>query len=120
MTFKFDNDRPIYKQLVDNLKQSIIRGEFALGERIPSVRDLALKTKVNPNTMQRALQELEEEGFIKTERTTGKYVTEDKDFIKQKKEEFAKVFINNYFDSMQFLGFTLLEAKEKIENGKEE
>ena len=69
MNFIFDNDRPIYIQLVEQLEIFIISGKISPGERLPSVRDLALKTRVNPNTMQKALTELENLKLIYTERT---------------------------------------------------
>ena len=81
MNTNFDNNIPIYVQIVDYLKTYIIRGEFKSGERLPSVRDLAALFKVNPNTMQKALGELENIKLIYTERTNGKYVTEDKKII---------------------------------------
>lgn len=79
MEFNFDNDRPIYIQLVDSLKKYIISGKIKPGDRLPSVRDLALMIKVNPNTIQRALSELEDASLIYTERTNGKFVTCDKE-----------------------------------------
>ena len=77
MVFNFDNERPIYIQLVEQLRISILTSTFGIGEKIPSVRDLAMLAKVNPNTMQKALAELEEEKLIYTERTNGKFVTKD-------------------------------------------
>ena len=77
----FDNNIPIYIQIVEKLKIQIISGEYAPGERLLSVRDLATSLKVNPNTLQRALQELEDAGLIFTERTNGKFVTSDKALI---------------------------------------
>ena len=86
MKFEFDNNVPIYIQLVEQLKIYIISEKIKSGERLPSVRDLALQTKVNPNTMQKALVELEELKLIYTERTNGKYITNDKDLINSYKE----------------------------------
>lgn len=77
MNFIFDNDRPIYIQLVEQLKQYIVSARLKPGERLPSVRDLAMESKVNPNTMQKALSELEDDKLIYTERTNGKFVTDD-------------------------------------------
>ena len=81
MKFEFDNNIPIYIQLVEQIKTFIISGNLKPGERLPSVRDLALQTKVNPNTMQKALTELEELKLIYTERTNGKFVTNDQKLI---------------------------------------
>ena len=87
MNFKFDNNIPIYIQLVEYLKNYIISGKFSPGERLLSVRELALQSKVNPNTMQRALSELESLGLVYTERTSGRFVTTDKELINKYKEE---------------------------------
>ena len=81
MEYNFDNERPIYIQLVEMLKIEIISGRIKSGEKLPSVRDFAMKAKVNPNTMQKALSELERENLIYTERTNGKYVTDDNNLI---------------------------------------
>ena len=79
MNYIFDNERPIYIQLVEIIRIEIVSGKFKKGQRMPSVRELALIMKVNPNTMQKALAELENEQLIYTERTNGKYVTEDEE-----------------------------------------
>lgn len=110
MNFTFDNNIPIYLQLVEQLKIAIISGNIKPGERLPSVRELALTTKVNPNTMQKALVELEELHLVYTERTNGKFVTEDKDLINKYKEEYAKEISDKYFTSMKNIGFTKEET----------
>lgn len=117
MKFNFDNDRPIYMQLVDNLKKYIISGKVLPGDKLPSVRDLALMIKVNPNTIQRALSELEEIGLIYTERTNGKYVTNNKSIIAKYKKDLIKKETNIYLSSMNELG---LSKKEVIKYLKEE
>lgn len=83
MNFIFDNDRPIYIQLVEQIKIYIISGKIELGSRLLSVRDLALQLQVNPNTVQKALTELEESKLIYTERTNGKFVTNDKKLVEK-------------------------------------
>ena len=83
MNYIFDNERPIYIQLVEIIRIEIVSGKFKKGQRMPSVRELALIMKVNPNTMQKALAELENEQLIYTERTNGKYVTEDEELIEK-------------------------------------
>ena len=75
MNYDFESDRPIYIQLVEKLRTQIVSGELKKGEKMQSVRELAINAKVNPNTMQRALAELENEGLLYTERTSGRYVT---------------------------------------------
>ena len=110
MDYIFDNNRPIYIQLVEMLRIKIISGKLKSGERIPSVRELALTAKVNPNTMQKALAELEAEGLVYTERTNGKFVTEDKALILKYKEEYADELSKKYFANMQNIGFDKEEA----------
>lgn len=117
MKFNFDNDRPIYIQLVDNLKKYIISGRLLPGDKLPSVRDLALMIKVNPNTIQRALSELEEIGLIYTERTNGKFVTNNKNTIAKYKKDLIKKETDMYLSSMNELG---LNKKEVIKYLKEE
>ena len=110
MEFNFDNERPIYIQLVELIRIKIVSGEFQRGQKIPSVRELALAMKVNPNTMQKALVELEDEKLIYTERTNGKYVTEDEKLIEKVKNELAKEKVENYINSMNSIGISFDEA----------
>ena len=106
----FDNERPIYIQLVEKLEIEIISGKLKPGERIASVRELAQITKVNPNTMQKALADLEAEGLIYTERTNGKFVTENKNLIEKKKKDLAKEKVRNFFKDMDKIGISLDDA----------
>ena len=110
MDYIFDNERPIYIQLVEIIRVQIVSGKFQKGQKIPSVRELALTMKVNPNTMQKALVELENEKLIYTERTNGKYVTEDESLIEKVKKELAKEKVNNYLNSMNDIGISYDEA----------
>ena len=114
MNFVFDNDRPIYIQLVEQLEIYIISGKIKPGEKLPSVRDLALKTKVNPNTMQKALVELEDLKLIYTERTNGKYVTKDERLLNKFKDKYAKEKTQKYIKEMQELGFVKNEIVEFV------
>lgn len=118
MNFDFNNDRPIYIQLLEQLQVLIVSGNINTGDRLPSVRDLALQSKVNPNTVQKALQELENLKLIYTERTNGKFVTNDKKLIKEYKEKFAKEKVGNYFKSMNELGFSNEEAIDYLKGDK--
>ena len=104
MELVFDNERPIYVQLVEMIRIEIVSGKFKKGEKLPSVRELALIMKVNPNTMQKALAELEDEKLIYTERTNGKYVTENEKLIEKAKKELAKEKVSNYLKSMKNIG----------------
>ena len=105
MNFSFDNNIPIYIQLVEYFKRDIISGKLKPGDRIASVRDLALSMKVNPNTMQKALVELEELKLIYTERTNGKYVTDDQKLIDKYKSEYALSLSKKYYEDMEKLGY---------------
>ncbi len=104
MEYIFDNERPIYVQLVEMIRIDIVSGKFKKGEKLPSVRELALVMKVNPNTMQKALQELENENLIYTERTNGKYVTQDVKLIEEAKKAMASQKVADYLNSMQNIG----------------
>ena len=114
MEYNFDNERPIYIQLVDIIRTDIVSGKLKKGERMPSVRELALNMKVNPNTMQKALTELEDEKLIYTERTNGKYVTEDEKLIEKVRINLAKEKVNNYLKSMNSIGINLEESIEYL------
>lgn len=104
MNCDFDNERPIYIQLVEIIKLNIVSCKYKKGQKLPSVRELALIMKVNPNTMQKALAELENEKLVYTERTNGKYVTEDEKLIEKIKKELAQEKVDNYLISMQRIG----------------
>lgn len=121
MKFEFDNNIPIYIQLVEQLKIYIVSGNIKPGERLPSVRELALQTQVNPNTMQKALAELEDLKLVYTERTNGKYVTQDEKLINKLKLEYARELSQKYLSSMKDIGFTELEVIDYLKEigGKE-
>ena len=110
----FDNNTPIYIQLVEELKKSIISGTLKPNERIASVRDLALINKVNPNTMQKALSELESMKLIYTERTNGKFITNDIKLINEFKNKYADSLTYNYVKNMKSLGYSEEEIINKI------
>lgn len=118
MNFTFDNERPIYMQLVEQLQIYIVSGKLKPGERIPSVRDLALCSKVNPNTMQRALSELEDLKLIYTERTNGKFVTNDEKLLKSVRDKYAISISKEYMSKMHNLGYDEKEAIECLEKMK--
>ena len=111
-SFMFSNDRPIYIQLVEQLELYIVSGKIPPGQRLPSVRDLAISAKVNPNTMQRALAELESLKLIYTERTNGKFVTTNEKLLKKYLNKLATEKAKNYFQSMQKLVFDNNNALE--------
>ena len=115
MKYIFDNERPIYIQLVEQLRINIISGEFKEGERLPSVRELALTARVNPNTMQKALLELEEEELVHTDRTNGKYVTTNKERIEQIKKELAEEKVRKYITDMKNIGINYEESVQYLQ-----
>ena len=108
--FKFDNERPIYLQLVEQLRVAIVSGTYAAGSRLPSVRELAVMAKVNPNTMQKALTELESDRLIFTERTNGKYVTKDQALLDKYRAELAADIVRKYTSDMAKIGITFAES----------
>ena len=116
----FDQNVPIYLQLVEKIRFRIISGELLPGERVLSVREWALSERVNPNTMQKALSELEEEGLIITERTNGKFVTGDLDLISRYKKNEANRLAAEFLEKMGKIGFDADEALQCIENLKGE
>ena len=122
MDWNFESDRPIYIQLVEKMKIAIISGKYKPGDRLPSVRDFAIEIKANPNTVQRSYSELEEEGLVITQRTNGKFVTEDKSLINKLREEIAKKNLEKFIDNMTQLGFTQDEISKylKLNIGMEE
>ena len=107
MSWEFQDHLPIYAQLMDTLKRSIITGRYLPGEKLPSVRELAAEAGINPNTVQRAFSELEREGLIYTQRATGKYVTENADEIKSARQALAKTQVAEFLSNMQSLGYSV-------------
>ena len=105
MEWVFRNDQPIYSQLVEKIKLGIVSGLLPPGARLNSVRDMAMEAGVNPNTMQRALQELEREGLVFSQRTAGRFVTEDTGVIDGVKKTLAKGQIERFLKSMGELGY---------------
>ena len=115
MEFTFDNNIPIYIQLLEYLKIYLISGVFKSGDKLPSVRDFANTFKVNPNTMQKALSELEDMKLIYTERTNGKYVTKDEKLIEKLKDEYALTLAKSYFDGMRKIGLGKADSIKYLE-----
>ena len=105
MSWKFDTTRPIYMQLVERIKLMIVTGELASGSKLKSVRDMAEEAGVNPNTMQRALAELEREALVYSQRTSGRFVTEDKELLTKMRDEFAEEKVKTFIESLMQLGY---------------
>lgn len=120
MSWDLDNDRPIYMQLMEKIRLDIIAGIYKPGDKLPSVRDLALDASVNPNTMQKALSELERSGLVYAQRTSGRFITEDKEMLEQLKVELATEQIRQFFEKMKQLGFKDRETLALIEKAVKE
>ncbi len=106
MKWEFKNGIPIYLQIIDQIKRQIVSGELAPGSRIPAVRDLAQEAGVNPNTMQRALTQLEQEGLLYTQRTSGRFVTQEEEIMKQTRMQLSDEYIAELFKHLQQLGLS--------------
>ena len=104
MPWNLDSDRPIFIQIIEKIQMDIISGLYAPGDKLPSVRELAQEASVNPNTMQKALSELERTGLVYSQRTSGRYITEDTAMITDLKSKLAKDIVTQFLDNMQKLG----------------
>ena len=120
MPWNLDSDRPIYLQLMERIQHDIISGTYKPGDKLPSVRELAMEASVNPNTMQKALSELERIGLVYSRRTSGRFITEDETMIKQLKTETATEHIREFLKSMEYLGFTRPEILELVQDTMKE
>ena len=116
MSEQFDASRPIYAQLVERLKARILAGTYPPGGHLDSVRDLAAAAGVNPNTMQRALAQLESEGLVRTERTSGRYVTEDTNLIEQLRAAAAHDIAADFLEKMRSIGYPPEKAAALLEH----
>ncbi|MCI9530188.1 MAG: GntR family transcriptional regulator [Lachnospiraceae bacterium] len=105
MPWNLDSDRPIFIQIIDKIQMDIISGLYQPGDKLPSVRELAQEASVNPNTMQKALSELERTGLVYSQRTSGRFITEDTDMICLLKEQQAQEIALHFLGTMQKLGF---------------
>ncbi len=113
---EFDNNIPIYLQVIHDIKKDMVNGVLAMGEKLPSGRELAFKYKINPNTANRIYKEMEAEEICFTKRGRGTYVTEDKEKMKNVREEMAGSLLANFFEGMRQLGFTKEEVIQLLEN----
>lgn len=120
MQWNLSDNRPIYLQLMETLTLAIASGTLPAGSRLPSVRELAADAGVNPNTMQRALSELERTGLLYSQRTAGRFVTDEKEMIMKKRKEFAMEQIQLFLSSMKDMGFTTEETIELIRQAAKE
>lgn len=120
MPWNLDSSRPIYLQSIERVQMDIITGRYQPGDKLPSVRDLAQEAAVNPNTMQKALSELERSGLIYSQRTSGRFITEDKELIHQMKKELAAAEVSAFVAHMKQLGITPEEIRQLLAETIEE
>jgi len=115
-----DENLPIYLQLTDELEKKIINGTYPPGSRLPAVRELAAEAGVNPNTMQRALTQMENSGLIYTQRTSGRFLTDDREKIERLRRDAARQRIEKFLRDMRELGIEKKEVCTMIDALKEE
>ena len=120
MSWIVSGDKPIYTHLVERLQLRIVTGEYPPGSRLSSVRDLAAEAAVNPNTMQRALSELENMGLVYSQRTAGRFVTEDGEKIAALREQLGREKARSFLAEMRELGYRRAEAMALLEREEEE
>ena len=104
-SWTFDNNKPIYLQIMDKIKLQIISHKLEPSQQLPTVRELASEAGVNPNTIQRALSDLEREGFVYSKRTAGRFVTEDLDLIFQSRKQLSEEQLQQFVTAMVEFGY---------------
>ena len=114
MNWKFAGDRPVYQQIMENIRGAVLRGELPPGGRVPSVRELAMQAQVNPNTMQRALTELEREGLLVGGGTSGRTVTKDQAVLARMRQEVLDTLARECMEKFRVFGITPAQAAEII------
>lgn len=120
MGWDLKSDRPIYAQLIEQIELMIVSGMYPPGSKLPSVRDLASDASVNPNTMQRALSQLETDGLLFAQRTSGRFVTEDVSKIMETKRSLAVEQVNEFLEKMSRLGYDRKQTVDLLQSTEEE
>ena len=115
MAWELNADRPIYAQLVDTLRLRILTGYYPAGGKLPPVRELAAEAAVNPNTMQRALAELETDVLVYTQRTSGRFVTDDRQLLEELRRQLARRQLEKLLADMKELGYSPEETARLLE-----
>ena len=115
MPWNLNSDSPIFVQIIEHIKNDIVTGKYKSGDKLPSVRDLAAEAGVNPNTMQKALSDLEQTGLVHSERTSGRFITEDETMIKDLKTALIDIEIEDFFNNMKRLGFDEEQILQLVE-----
>lgn len=120
MPWAFNETQPIYQQIIAAVKANIASGRYSPGEKLPSVRDLALEAGVNPNTMQRALSELEREGLVYSQRTAGRFITEDRQLLQNLSRELAAGQVQTMIQAVRALGYDGEQILRLVQDALEE
>ena len=110
MVWKFNDEQPIYQQIISQIKERIVAGEWKAGDKLKSVRELALEAGVNPNTMQKALAEHEREGLVYSQTKAGRFVSDNKEKPDRLQEEMTMECIKTFVAQMEKMGY----KKEQI------
>ena len=114
MNWKFSGERPVYQQIMENIRGAVLRGELPPGGKVPSVRDLAAAAQVNPNTMQRAMTELEREGLLVGGGTSGRTVTEDPEVLKEMRDRILEELARECAEKFMVFGITPSQAAQLL------
>ena len=114
MEWKFDENTPIYLQIIEQIKKCIATGELQADEKLPAVRELAAAAGVNPNTMQKALSQLESEGFLYSVRTSGRFVSKQADNSKELQDELTRRYADIFLENMKSIGYEKEEAVQLL------
>ncbi len=123
MPWNLDADRPIFLQILERIRMDIISGKYEPGAKLPSVREMAADASVNPNTMQRAFAELERTGLVYAKRTSGRFITEDREMIEACKADIAREKISQFMENMRQLGYgkeQIIELMQQLQEGEKE
>ncbi|TQB91614.1 GntR family transcriptional regulator [Streptococcus agalactiae] len=116
MAWEFNEKSPIYSQIAEHIKMQIVSQEIKSGDQLPTVRELAQEAGVNPNTMQRAFTELEREGMVFSQRTSGRFVTEDNLLIGKIHQQVAKAELATFVNNMKKIGYKLDEITVALDH----
>ncbi|EPT36444.1 GntR family transcriptional regulator [Streptococcus agalactiae] len=116
MAWEFNEKSPIYSQIAEHIKMQIVSQEIKSGDQLPTVRELAQEAGVNPNTMQRAFTELEREGMLFSQRTSGRFVTEDNLLIGKIRQQVAKAELATFVNNMKKIGYKLDEITVALDH----
>ncbi|MFW6238144.1 MAG: GntR family transcriptional regulator [Halanaerobiales bacterium] len=118
MDIQLDDSQPIYEQIIEHIKQMIVRGEIKPGDKLPSQRELAAEIKVNPNTVQHTYREMESQNLVETRRGRGTFIINDQRLISQIKREMVRETVQNFVQEMKSLGLTqeeiIVEVKKRL------